>query len=209
MTEETILYRFVLRRDTADNWWNGDPEATLLKQGEIGLETDTGKAKIGDGNTPWRLLRYALPGEIDLTGLTAGSILEYDGSKWIVSNTNRKQRFIGATFDGGTDDITAGAACDVMVRYPCTIKGVDLLADTGGDIQIDILVDGMLAYPPLDADSICASALPELTGGARVRDDTLTGWTVDLPADRCVRFVVRSCSGIKRAFISLTVERTD
>lgn len=45
-----------LRRDTAANWTSVDP---VLSQGEIGIETDTDKFKIGDGISKWSELDYA------------------------------------------------------------------------------------------------------------------------------------------------------
>lgn len=47
--------RWQTKRDTAANWTTNDP--TLLA-GEWGYETDTGKAKIGDGSTAWTGLAY-------------------------------------------------------------------------------------------------------------------------------------------------------
>lgn len=46
-----------LRNDTAANWTSADP---VLAQGEVGIERDTGKAKLGDGVTTWENLDYAL-----------------------------------------------------------------------------------------------------------------------------------------------------
>lgn len=43
------------RRDTAANWTSAD---TVLSEGEVGLETDTGWMKIGDGSTAWTSLGY-------------------------------------------------------------------------------------------------------------------------------------------------------
>lgn len=43
------------RRDTAANWTSANP--TLLA-GEIGIESDTNKIKIGDGSTAWTSLAY-------------------------------------------------------------------------------------------------------------------------------------------------------
>lgn len=43
------------RRDTAENWNSADP---VLYQGELGYETDTGKVKIGDGSTTWKISDY-------------------------------------------------------------------------------------------------------------------------------------------------------
>jgi len=44
------------RRDTAANWTANNP---TLAAGELGLETDTAKFKIGDGTTAWNSLAYA------------------------------------------------------------------------------------------------------------------------------------------------------
>ena len=45
----------LLRRDTTANWQSENP---VLAQGELGVETDTGKAKLGDGSTTWNGLTY-------------------------------------------------------------------------------------------------------------------------------------------------------
>jgi hypothetical protein len=43
------------RRDTAANWTSANP---ILAEGELGLETDTGAYKIGNGATAWNSLIY-------------------------------------------------------------------------------------------------------------------------------------------------------
>ena len=45
----------LLRRDTAENWQNKNP---ILREGEEGYETDTGRRKIGDGMSGWNSLEY-------------------------------------------------------------------------------------------------------------------------------------------------------
>lgn len=45
-----------LRRDTAANWTTANP---TLAQGEIGLEYDTNKFKIGTGLLAWNSLGYS------------------------------------------------------------------------------------------------------------------------------------------------------
>ena len=45
-----------MRRGTAATWTSTDP---TLSAGEWGYETDTGRAKIGDGLTAWTSLKYA------------------------------------------------------------------------------------------------------------------------------------------------------
>ena len=44
------------RRDTAANWTAANP---TLANGEMGIETDTLKYKIGNGSTAWTGLAYA------------------------------------------------------------------------------------------------------------------------------------------------------
>src|ERR1700691_5409998 len=44
-----------LRRGLAAQWTSANP---VLAQGELGLETDTDKVKIGDGSTAWTSLSY-------------------------------------------------------------------------------------------------------------------------------------------------------
>lgn len=44
------------RRDTAANWTSANP---TLAQGEMGLELDTAKYKIGNGSTAWNSLAYS------------------------------------------------------------------------------------------------------------------------------------------------------
>lgn len=47
--------RIQFRRDTANRWASINP---ILLDGELGLETDTGKCKIGDGEHHWTELKY-------------------------------------------------------------------------------------------------------------------------------------------------------
>jgi len=46
-----------IRRDTAANWTSANP---ILAQGELGVETDTDKIKVGDGSTAWSSLGYLI-----------------------------------------------------------------------------------------------------------------------------------------------------
>jgi hypothetical protein len=54
MPAETIIK---LRRGTASQWTTAD---STLAAGEMGIETDTGRSKFGDGTTAWTSLGYTV-----------------------------------------------------------------------------------------------------------------------------------------------------
>jgi len=51
-----MAIKLQLRRGTASQWTTTNP---LLSEGELGLELDTGKFKIGNGTQNWNALVYA------------------------------------------------------------------------------------------------------------------------------------------------------
>lgn len=53
-----MTYTFKLRRGPSTEWTTDNP---ILDEGEPGLETDTGKFKLGDGIQSWIDLPYYLP----------------------------------------------------------------------------------------------------------------------------------------------------
>ena len=62
-----MAVRIQLRRDTAANWVSANP---TLRAGEIGIETDTLKFKVGNGSSPWNsITAYAnvVPGDLNTT----------------------------------------------------------------------------------------------------------------------------------------------
>ncbi len=53
----TLNTRIQLRHDVKANW--DDNSSVVLKAGEVGIETDTSKMKVGDGAKTWAELKYA------------------------------------------------------------------------------------------------------------------------------------------------------
>jgi hypothetical protein len=76
-----MAYKKILfRRDTAANWLSTNP---TLSAGEIGLESDTGKIKLGDGSLDWDSLDYfygSLEGADYVESLIAGTGLTITGN---------------------------------------------------------------------------------------------------------------------------------
>lgn len=103
--------QFQWRNDTAADWTSNNP---VLILGEPGLESDTGKFKIGDGVTAWNSLDYhdaSLEAEIATIGLrqivtftASGSFLKaaYPWLKYV------RVRGVGGGGAGGSIDATSG-----------------------------------------------------------------------------------------------------
>src|SRR5690242_316880 len=88
-TEEVHeMYAFRLRHDTAVNWTAKNP---VLRAGEPGVETDTGKLKLGNGVTAWSGLGYlsgeGAPGEPGKSAYQVAVDNGYVGSEaqWLLS----------------------------------------------------------------------------------------------------------------------------
>jgi len=87
------------RRDTAANWTSNNP---TLAAGEIGLETDTAKWKMGNGSTAWNSLAYAYTaGAAGATGPTGPT-----GATGPVGATGATG-VTGATGAGGVEAVNA------------------------------------------------------------------------------------------------------
>ena len=56
MAEKIVNARLQNPYDTAENWRTNNP---VLKAGELGIESDTGLHKVGDGTSTWTQLDYA------------------------------------------------------------------------------------------------------------------------------------------------------
>lgn len=79
----SVVTQIQLRRGTAASWTSANP---TLAAGEFGFETDTGKAKIGNGVTAWNSLAYSITGtDGDITGVTAGTGLSGGGTSGAVT----------------------------------------------------------------------------------------------------------------------------
>ena len=67
MANTEIKTKLLLRNDTAANWASVNP---VLSKGEIGIEIDTYKLKIGDGVSSWSSLDYFGGEQLDVDGTT-------------------------------------------------------------------------------------------------------------------------------------------
>ena len=79
MSDITLQTKIVLRCDTAAQWALENP---LLLPGEPGVETDTGRLKLGDGSALWNDLPYA-QGSAALLGDGAPGEAAETGTLWV------------------------------------------------------------------------------------------------------------------------------
>lgn len=102
-----------LRRDTAANWTAANP---TLAQGEVGLETDTGRYKIGDGSTSWNSLAYHAAANVAVSAANGST-------QWgtvTFANSN------GVSFSTGTQGIYATVKTDYLTTARASTDAVGL-----------------------------------------------------------------------------------
>lgn len=123
---------------------------------------------------------------------------------------------IGITIDGGGSVITTGVKAYFPIEYNCTIVGWTMVADVpGSSAVLDIWVEadpydgsGVMDNPPVDADSITASALPTLSSQQGKTSTTLTSWTTAITAGSVAAINVDSASTATKLNLTLRVIKT-
>lgn len=121
---------------------------------------------------------------------------------------NQRTSAIIWTIDGGGAAITTGQKGYIEIPFACTITSARSFADQSGSIVVDVWKDTYANYPPVDADSITASAPITISATTKSQDSTLTGWTTSISAGDILGFNVDSVSTITRLTIVLTVTKT-
>ena len=100
-----------LRRGTASQWTTAN---TLLAQGEIGLELDTNKIKLGDGTTSWNSLGY----------YGAGGVTSVTGTSPVVSSGGTTPAISLASGYGDTQNPYASKTANYILGAPNGSAGV-------------------------------------------------------------------------------------
>ena len=147
------------RRDTAANWTAENP--TLLA-GEIGVESDTGYWKIGNGSTAWNSLAYLAGTKLSaypLVNADIASNAEIAVSK-LADGTARQLLQTDAAGTGvewtdnvdvpGTLDVTGAATFDnnVIIQGDLTVNGTETIINTQTlDVEDKNIVIGKVTTP--------------------------------------------------------------
>lgn len=71
----------IQRYNTAEVWLQNNP---VLLLGEMGIESDTGKVKLGNGSARWNALDYFITGEA-YTAYSAGDGVTLDPNTYVLT----------------------------------------------------------------------------------------------------------------------------
>lgn len=145
----------------------------------------------------------------DLTAIEAlagtdGVLRKTDANTWALDDGTTSLMF---SHDNAGSAVETGIKGDIHVPFACTITAVYLLADQTGSIVVDLWKDTYANYPPTDADSITASAVPTISSATKATDSTLTGWTTSIAAGDIIRVNVDSVTTITRFTLAIQVKR--
>ena len=91
MANKQLNVTLIMRHDTAANWASKNP---VLAAGELGIETDTRKYKLGDGTSKYSALKYGGAGSVEVkTAAPTGTDKDYDiGTLWV--DTKNKHAYV-------------------------------------------------------------------------------------------------------------------
>lgn len=119
-TVSNVQTKIQLRRDTAANWTSVNP---VLLEGEVGLELDTGKSKVGDGSTAWNSLAYDkastalqssdLSGYANLTAI-AQTFTGYNTFSQTIKTNQLADLESYGIFQSNTTEVTVGTTAKVL-----------------------------------------------------------------------------------------------
>ena len=128
-----------------------------------------------------------------------------DTGQWVDSLPTNSIEFI---INGGGAAPITGIWGDLEIPFGCTITAARIVADASGSAVVDIWKDTYANFPPVDADSITASAPPTLSGAIKAQDTTLTGWTTSIAAGDWLRFNLDSVTTCRIITVTRTVTKT-
>ena len=122
MANNQLTVKIALRNDTAANWQSANP---ILLKGEVGIEIDTSKIKIGDGTTAWNELTY-FGGDISAVLPNYMSKAEYAGTKagYVKAAETADKLTNAVTINGVSFDGSQNITVADNTKIPLTEKGV-------------------------------------------------------------------------------------
>ena len=192
--------RIQVRRGTASEWTSANP---TLAAGEMGVETDTRKIKVGTGSTAWTSLSYIAsdaPGITEIaqdaidTALSMGSGLTKsynDATNTISLNIDSSVVALKSYVDSQITGLDNAAAEDYVLLADVGNAGGPAKLDVDGNLLVpksSIILEGATAdafettLTVVDPTADRTITLPNATGTVVLKDstDTLTNKSISL-----------------------------
>ena len=114
-----MAVKIQLRRDVASAWTSANP---TLAAGELAIETDTAKYKIGDGTTAWTSLAYS---SFPSTAITASTV-------------DAKGDLLVGTADNTVGRLQVGADGTALIADSAAATGVKWAAAGADVLQVQV-----------------------------------------------------------------------
>ena len=178
------------------------PDYLLGVAGDVGADGTISLLEQADANAD-----VAGYGQIWVNTATPNELYFTDDAGTDVQLGRSDPRAFGAVVGDGVSVITTGQKGYIEIPFDCTISKATVLLDQSGSIVIDVWKDTYANYPPVDADSITASAPPTVSSATKSQDSTLTGWTTSVTAGDIIGFNVDSITTATKATLSITCDR--
>jgi len=128
--------RIQIRRGSSTDWTNANP---VLAEGELGLELDTGRIKVGLGTTSWNYLdyRYSTASPGSNSEIIFNDSLSFGASSNFTFNKNTSTLKIGGVSGIGINTSTISGPSEIIID-PAAV------GDNTGSVRIkgDLFVDG-------------------------------------------------------------------
>jgi len=192
--------RIQVRRGTASEWTSANP---TLAAGEMGVETDTRKIKVGTGSTAWTSLSYIAsdaPGITEIaqdaidTALSMGSGLTKsynDATNTISLNIDSSVVALKSYVDSQVTGLENSTAADYVLLADVGNAGGPAKLDVDGNLLVpksSIILEGATAdafettVTVVDPTADRTITLPNATGTVVLKDstDTLTNKSISL-----------------------------
>lgn len=163
----------VIRLTAAD--WAAQPY--ILPLGIIGVESDTGKWKIGDGSTTWASLGYSAGGQVGATLMTTpvGTVVinEYGDGRDITTVLTLTNFIVGALAGAGA----ALGIGNIVAAFPAGAHVENWYYQS-----LSLKAAGTAVNTDTGLGSVIASGAVSVLSGTGTFEDRLTGQTVPTAA---------------------------
>lgn len=120
-----------LRHDISSNWTSANP---VLASGELGIETDTNKMKVGDGTTAWADLGY-ISGS-DETVISYTNVTDKPSINGVTLAGNKTTSDLGIDIPTKVSELTNDSGYTTNTGTVTSVNNTS--PDTNGNVTIDI-----------------------------------------------------------------------